>query len=767
MENLSDEEFGTKSTEEAPILIAQRYLNIFRQVHIFNKATRDKFDDELLALPDNVINFIKKMPGGRLLIEHLEEIKTNRGISFVKTNRDEFSNTASSSAGSGGAVVPMQGGGGNVVMDASFAETLARSLAGAFQNASGGFSGGTPFAASADMGHAFELIAEEIRASHSSLLDVLKETRNITDSVIASQVSVSRILEGLLSSRSSESGNGNNELNSQIIASQASITKLLENLYQSNTQRTTQANAYFDIENRLSQFEREIKNEIKSMLENRIASPINSKPADNNFSKSTAQNFVESGFTDNNEFRHNKKKKNKNRTFSSAAPFAATPVSATDTDAISHVLNNIDNVDTESDLGSSFGGVIRNSAYKYEDDFDNVNLNKPPLENVSSNLYSKESEPTSNDILADLDNLEDLNLSSKPVSSKPVSENNFTESSAIDEDLNLADLPQHGNVTTESSDLNLDSLVQNHEDILSGDSEDTSDLSLDNLATTDDLDINLSDEDTAQTISDTEISHDDIATDSSLALDNLDNLDDFQTNTVEDNSSQNTEDEKIAFDEPVLDTENSDADAIATDSLALDNLDNLDDFQTNAVEDNSIQNIEDEETTFDEPVLDTENSNAEDINLDDFSATDNESSEDSDAVETTTTHPSLFNATLDKIRDALTSDHIDLSSLDEPIALDDYSDDENVSEDDSAPVRKDTSSASAADDDEWEYEYVEDDDNSDTENADDEENWEYEYVDENGNIVTAKDKAQEGEDWEWEYVDDESSDTSNDENKPQ
>ena len=48
MENLSDAEFGSnKDGEEAPILVAQRYLNIFRQVHIFNKEKRDKFDDEL------------------------------------------------------------------------------------------------------------------------------------------------------------------------------------------------------------------------------------------------------------------------------------------------------------------------------------------------------------------------------------------------------------------------------------------------------------------------------------------------------------------------------------------------------------------------------------------------------------------------------------------------------------------------------------------------------------------------------------------------
>ena len=62
MENLNDAEFGSnKDGEEAPILVAQRFLNIFRQVHIFNKAKRDQFDDELLALQPNITDFFKKI----------------------------------------------------------------------------------------------------------------------------------------------------------------------------------------------------------------------------------------------------------------------------------------------------------------------------------------------------------------------------------------------------------------------------------------------------------------------------------------------------------------------------------------------------------------------------------------------------------------------------------------------------------------------------------------------------------------------------------
>ena len=41
-------EFGRKKKdEEEPILVAQRFLNIYRQMHIFNKERQEQFDDML------------------------------------------------------------------------------------------------------------------------------------------------------------------------------------------------------------------------------------------------------------------------------------------------------------------------------------------------------------------------------------------------------------------------------------------------------------------------------------------------------------------------------------------------------------------------------------------------------------------------------------------------------------------------------------------------------------------------------------------------
>ena len=270
MENLNDVEFGSdKGNEEAPILVAQRYLNIYRQVHIFNKTKRDQFDDELLALPPTITDFFKRMPGGRLLVEHIEEVKTERGISFIKSNKEDFAE----GSGTGASPAPVQAAGGtpmvagSLAIDASFADALAQSMAAAFKQnpMQATVSGGSVAGGTIDFGNTFDVIAEEIKTSRTSLLDVLKETRNITDSVIASQVSISRILEGILSARNRDDI-GKADLNNRIIASQASITKLLEGMYTSNAQKNSEISDFLNIENKLQSFKNEIRAEMESSL---------------------------------------------------------------------------------------------------------------------------------------------------------------------------------------------------------------------------------------------------------------------------------------------------------------------------------------------------------------------------------------------------------------------------------------------------------------------------------------------------------------------
>ena len=466
MENLNDVEFGSdKSGEEAPILVAQRYLNIFRQVHIFNKAKRDEFDDELLALPTNITDFFKRMPGGRLLVEHIEKVKTERGIAFVKANREDFDEgagkTDTPSVASNGVV---QAVAGNITIDASFADALAQALANAFKqlpqspiSTSGGASTIT-----ADFGNAFDIIAEEIRTSRASLLDVLKETRSITDSVIASQVSISRILEGILATRDRDDTDIA-DLNNRIIASQASITKLLEGLYTASNKKNAEISEYLNVEKRLQRFREEISSDLDISLQKMqelfrlcaqslqdrklvIETRSSEAPISVNSHIENAENFNIASTTNNTstntiksgnisrdfsaeqkrlsgadthetvihskddegafvsetnnwqeDFEHKKKKKkqkkNRDTQFLNEAPqqvvgtatsVVSPSVSRAETPIVSVEESNSNDYSEDYHIRHeqvpSFDGVIRNKAFKHEDNFDNVRLDIPPLD---------------------------------------------------------------------------------------------------------------------------------------------------------------------------------------------------------------------------------------------------------------------------------------------------------------------------------------------------------------------------------------------------
>ena len=123
---------------------------------------------------------------------------------------------------------------------------------------------------------------------------------------------------------------------------------------------------------------------------------------------------------------------------------------------------------------------------------------------------------------------------------------------------------------------------------------------------------------------------------------------------------------------------------------------------------------------------------------------------------------SRYKAELDKIREALTADNIDISSLDTPIALDEYSDDENVQLDDLSPNSYENSQTSVNSSfnnpsneasDEEEYEWVDENGNP-IEGGDDEE---WEWVDENGNPINGDDDGE----YEYEYVEEDEDTSSN------
>lgn len=142
---------------EDPVLVAQRFLNIFRQLHIFDEKRHAEFKAQILALSPDIRGVFGMLPGGQALQEYADEVVREAG--GAATNADMSAATAQgtilsaamaeaapsslpqqSSAPQGQAVpqpqaIPqiIQAGGGKIVADEAFAQTLAQAFAKALQ----------------------------------------------------------------------------------------------------------------------------------------------------------------------------------------------------------------------------------------------------------------------------------------------------------------------------------------------------------------------------------------------------------------------------------------------------------------------------------------------------------------------------------------------------------------------------------------------------------------------------------------------------------
>ena len=132
---IDDTESTNKEDEEDPILVAQRYLNIFHQIHIFNATRKAEFDQSLLAMPTKIKELLAAIPGGRVLLEHIKEIEETRGINSGSTSELIAQNIEEEKKSIDNVQQhPTNSGGGTLTLSTDFADSLAKSLATALQN---------------------------------------------------------------------------------------------------------------------------------------------------------------------------------------------------------------------------------------------------------------------------------------------------------------------------------------------------------------------------------------------------------------------------------------------------------------------------------------------------------------------------------------------------------------------------------------------------------------------------------------------------------
>ena len=117
-------------SEELPIIVAQRCLNIFRQLHIFSDERREAFNKMLLELPPEVKSIFQSLPGGTPLQEYMEDLEQkSKGLEPVahhshQKNSNILQEALSENRSTGGTT-----GGEGIINGDNFARILASSLA--------------------------------------------------------------------------------------------------------------------------------------------------------------------------------------------------------------------------------------------------------------------------------------------------------------------------------------------------------------------------------------------------------------------------------------------------------------------------------------------------------------------------------------------------------------------------------------------------------------------------------------------------------------
>ena len=79
---------------EDPIIIAQRFLNIFRQLHIFSKERKEAFNKMILEQPPEIRGMFSSLPGGSLLQEYVDDLEQSVGV--VRDHSAEFTQDTTS-----------------------------------------------------------------------------------------------------------------------------------------------------------------------------------------------------------------------------------------------------------------------------------------------------------------------------------------------------------------------------------------------------------------------------------------------------------------------------------------------------------------------------------------------------------------------------------------------------------------------------------------------------------------------------------------------
>ncbi len=77
---------------EDPIVIVQRLLNIFRQMHILSDAQKEEFNKMILSQPPEIRHMCHVLPGGTLLQEYVDDLEAKYGLAPSSSSAPDIAN---------------------------------------------------------------------------------------------------------------------------------------------------------------------------------------------------------------------------------------------------------------------------------------------------------------------------------------------------------------------------------------------------------------------------------------------------------------------------------------------------------------------------------------------------------------------------------------------------------------------------------------------------------------------------------------------------
>ncbi len=95
-QNTDFRSINKQNNQEETVVVLQRFLNLYRQSHIFSKAEKEDFNNKLLQLKPEIRGSFSSLPGGSALQEYVNNLEQEKGIPHARGSLNIVKNSSKS-----------------------------------------------------------------------------------------------------------------------------------------------------------------------------------------------------------------------------------------------------------------------------------------------------------------------------------------------------------------------------------------------------------------------------------------------------------------------------------------------------------------------------------------------------------------------------------------------------------------------------------------------------------------------------------------------